>query len=156
MNKLTIGIISALALTGSMPAKAQFKIVNPVPQNIQSTGFAQLPQSFNIKTSNNRDNSFAIATLKNGIKVEPNAKYTITLGIKGDKCVKAYAKHLPKKAEAYWLSIGDKGAVIVGNDEEGLFYGIQTFLGSIAKGKLETGTATDWPDVDFRGTVEGF
>ena len=85
MNKLTIGIISALALAGSMPAKAQFKIVNPVPQNIQNTGFAQLPQSFNIKTSNNRDNSFAIATLKNGIKVEPNAKYTITLGIKGDK-----------------------------------------------------------------------
>lgn len=156
MNKLKIGIISALALAGSIPAKAQFKIVNPVPQNIQSTGFAQLPQSFNIKTSNNRDNSFAIATLKNGIKVEPNAKYTITLGIKGDKCVKAYAKHLPKKAEAYWLSIGDKGAIIVGYDEEGLFYGIQTFLGSIAKGKLETGTVTDWPDVDFRGTVEGF
>ena len=156
MNKLTIGIISALALAGTMPAKAQFKLVNPVPQNIQSTGFAQLPQCVNIKTSNNRDNSFAVAALKNGIRVESNAKYTITLGIKGDKCVKAYAKHLPKKAEGYWLSINDKGAIIIGNDEEGLFYGVQTFLGSIAKGKLETGTVADWPDVDFRGTVEGF
>lgn len=67
MNKLTIGIISALALAGTMPAKAQFKLVNPVPQNIQSTGFAQLPQCVNIKTSNNRDNSFAVAALKNGI-----------------------------------------------------------------------------------------
>ena len=38
MNKLTIGIISALALAGTMPAKAQFKLVNPVPQKIQSTG----------------------------------------------------------------------------------------------------------------------
>ena len=156
MNKLTIGIISALALAGTMPAKAQFKLVNPVPQNIQSTGFAQLPQCVNIKTSNNRDNSFAVAALKNGIRVESNAKYTITLGIKGDKCVKAYAKHLPKKAEGYWLSINDKGAIIIGNDEEGLFYGVQTFLGSIAKGRLETGTVADWPDVDFRGTVEGF
>ena len=119
MNKLTIGIISALALAGTMPAKAQFKLVNPVPQNIQSTGFAQLPQYVNIKTSNNRDNSFAVAALKNGIRVESNAKYTITLGIKGDKCVKAYAKHLPKKAEGYWLSINDKGAIIIGNDEEG-------------------------------------
>ena len=64
MNKLTIGIISALALAGTMPAKAQFKLVNPVPQNIQSTGFAQLPQYVNIKTSNNRDNSFAVAALK--------------------------------------------------------------------------------------------
>lgn len=64
MNKLTIGIISALALAGTMPAKAQFKLVNPVPQNIQSTGFAQLPQSVNLKTSNNRGNSFAVAALK--------------------------------------------------------------------------------------------
>ena len=156
MNKLTIGIISALALTGTMPAKAQFKLVNPVPQNIQSTGFAQLPQSVNIKTSNNRGNSFAVAALKNSLTANPKAKFTITLGIKGDKCVKAYAKHLPRKAEGYWLSINDKGAVIIGNDEEGLFYGVQTLLGSIAKGKLETGTVTDWPDVDFRGTVEGF
>ena len=76
MNKLTIGIISALALAGTMPAKAQFKLVNPVPQSIQSTGFAQLPQSVSIKTSNNRGNSFAVATLKNGIKVESNAKFT--------------------------------------------------------------------------------
>ena len=156
MNKLTIGIISALALAGTMPAKAQFKLVNPVPQKIQSTGFAQLPQSVNLKTSNNRGNSIAVAALKNSLTANPKAKFTITLGIKGDKCVKAYAKHLPQKAEGYWLNISDKGAVIIGNDEEGLFYGVQTLLGSIAKGKLEKGTVTDWPDVDFRGTVEGF
>ena len=156
MNKLSIGIISALALAGSLPANAQFNIVNPLPQKIQSTGFTTMPQSVSIKTSNQRDKSIAVAALKSGFKVEQNAKYAITLGIKGDKCVKAYAKNLPKKAEGYWLSVGDKGAVIIGNDEEGLFYGVQTLLGSIAKGKLETGSISDWPDVDFRGTVEGF
>ena len=71
MNKLTIGIISALALAGTMPAKAQFKLVNPVPQKIQSTGFAQLPQSVNLKTSNNRGNSIAVAALKNSLTPTP-------------------------------------------------------------------------------------
>ncbi len=156
MNKLSIGIISALALAATMPAKAQFKLVNPVPQNVESTGFAALPQSVSIKTSNQRESSFAVAALRGGVKVEPNAKYTITLGVRGDKSVKTYAKYLPKKAEGYWMSVGDKGTVIVGNDEVGLFYGVQTLLGSIAEGKLETGTVTDWPDVDLRGTVEGF
>jgi len=156
MNKLTIGIISALALAGSLPANAQFNIVNPLPQKIQATGFATVPQSVRIKTTSQRQQSIAVAALKSALKVEQGAKFTVTLGVKGDKSVKAYTKHLPDKAEAYWLSVGDKGAVVVGNDEEGLFYGVQTLIGSMAQGKLEKGTVSDWPDVDFRGTVEGF
>ena len=156
MNKLTIGIISALALAGSLPANAQFNIVNPLPQKIQATGFTTVPQSVRIKTTSQCQQSIAVAALKSALKVEQGAKFTVTLGVKGDKSVKAYTKHLPNKAEAYWLSVGDKGAVVVGNDEEGLFYGVQTLLGSMAQGKLEKGTVSDWPDVDFRGTVEGF
>ena len=63
---------------------------------------------------------------------------------------------MPAKAQGYWLQITPQGAMIVGADEAGLFYGVQTLMASMAEGKLEVCTVSDWPDVAFRGTVEGF
>ncbi len=160
-NHLFAGLLLAALSTGQ--ATAQFSLVNPVPQKIQLTQATDVlfdaPTAWSIKTDASRAASFAVASLKaqaSEIAVNAKAKFTITLGVKGDKAVSKYASKVPSKAEGYWMSVTQKGIVIVGNDEEGLFYGIETLLGSMNNGKLQEGTVQDWPDVPFRGTVEGF
>ena len=46
--------------------------------------------------------------------------------------------------------------VVAGSDERGLFYGIQTLIRHIENGTYDEVALADWPDVPFRGTVEGF
>ncbi len=58
-------------------------------------------------------------------------------------------------AQAYRISIGQDRIIIEGNDEVGLFYGIQSFLQllkpvSDRRFKLPAGTITDWPDLELR------
>lgn len=62
---------------------------------------------------------------------------------------------------AYAITINKKGISIVGYDEKGAFYGIQT-LRQIAEspisvgGKLPYVEINDYPDLAYRGVVEGF
>lgn len=70
---------------------------------------------------------------------------------------------VPEKSGAYKLVISSQGKVSIGaHDERGAFYAIQTLrqLGTKAGEKgsvtLPVGVITDWPDIEFRGTVEGF
>ena len=141
---------------------AQFSMVNPVPHSVQTVdgeALHEVPQSWALRMDASRASSFAVRALRSGApQVKENAKapFTVTLGVKGDKGVKKYASNVPAHAEAYWLEVTKKGIVVVGADEEGLFYGVQTLLGSMQEGKLQYGSVKDWPDVPFRGTVEGF
>lgn len=61
---------------------------------------------------------------------------------------------------AYRLTIDGKGVTIVGHDERGAFYGIQTLRQLVENasepGKLPYLTISDWPDLPNRGVVEGF
>ena len=152
-----------LATVSAAPASAQISLVNPVPQQVEQkdnqNNLFDVPQTWNIRTDATRATSFAVTALKNGtngVKNDTKAAFTVTLGVKGDKVVKKYASKVPPKAEGYWMEITPKGVTIVGADEEGLFYGVQTLLGTMQKGKLEAAQVKDWPDVPFRGTVEGF
>ena len=82
---------------------------------------------------------------------------SITQGIVGDKAVKRYAKQVPAQAEGYYLSIDDKGrAVLVGRDARGLYYAQQSLARITSQGCVQTCTVRDWPDVRWRGVVEGF
>ena len=67
-----------------------------------------------------------------------------------------YEKLVPSHAEGYYLSVEPKGAVVVGRDERGLYYGVQTLREMMAKGQNGNCTAQDWPDVAYRGAIEGF
>lgn len=159
MKHQILGAGLLLAALGAGTASAQISLVNPVPQQVTANGnkLVNLPESWKIKTDASRQNSLAVKALEGAsVKQNEKARFVVTLGVKGDKAVKKYAKHIPAKAEGYYLSVNDKGAVIAGYDEKGLYYGIQTLLGSMAEGKLELCTVKDWPDVSFRGTVEGF
>lgn len=69
---------------------------------------------------------------------------------------------VPEKSGAYKLVISPQGKVGIGaHDERGAFYAMQTLrqLGTKAGGEgviLPVGEIIDWPDIEFRGTVEGF
>ena len=159
MKKRFICASLLLAAWGAAKAPAQISLVNPIPQqvNLQNGNLLDAPKTWVVKADAARLNGFAVKALQqSGIATESKAAFTLTLGVKGDKAVKKYAARIPAHAQGYLLEITPKGAVIAGADEAGLFYGVQTLLGSIAKGKMECATITDWPDVAFRGTVEGF
>ena len=159
MKKRFICASLLLAAWGAAKAPAQISLVNPIPQqvNLQNGNLLDAPKTWVVKADAARLNGFAVKALQqSGITTDSKAAFTLTLGVKGDKAVKKYAARIPAHAQGYLLEITPKGAVIAGADEAGLFYGVQTLLGSIAKGKMEYCTITDWPDVAFRGTVEGF
>ena len=159
MKKRFICASLLLAAWGAAKAPAQISLVNPIPQqvNLQNGNLLDAPKTWVVKADAARLNGFAVKALQqSGITTDSKAAFTLTLGVKGDKAVKKYAGRIPAHAQGYLLEITPKGAVIAGADEAGLFYGVQTLLGSIAKGKMECATITDWPDVAFRGTVEGF
>ena len=120
---LTSLMMAALA---AMPATAQISLVNPVPQKVVSTGkfLNTLPKTWKIVTneqSNNEVYETALVMLEKA-KVSPlyKSKYTLTLGVKGDKCISKVAKLIPNHAEGYYLNISEKGIVIAGADKAGL------------------------------------
>lgn len=70
---------------------------------------------------------------------------------------------VPEKSGAYKLVISPQGKVGIGaHDERGAFYAMQTLRqlgkknGNGEAVALPVGEITDWPDIEFRGTVEGF
>ena len=61
---------------------------------------------------------------------------------------------------AYKLSVGKRGIAITGYDERGAFYGLQTLRQIVASPAARTGLPyveiADYPDLRYRGVVEGF
>lgn len=82
--------------------------------------------------------------------------FKIILGEKGDKAVKKYAKKVPSHKEGYYIEVNDNHIVIAGADARGAFYGVQTLAQMVRQGDLSLCTIEDYPDIDFRGVVEGF
>lgn len=158
MNKkiLTLGLM----LCAGLGAQAQVSLVNPVPQEVTVAGensLIEAPAEWKINADKKRLSGYVYdALLSASPEVSAKAKFKVTFGVRGDSKVSKYKKLIPAKAEGYFLKVTDKEVVIAGNDEKGLFYGVQTLLGMMKNGKLEACTVTDWPDVPFRGTVEGF
>ena len=156
MNKkiLTLGLM----LFAGLGASAQVSLVNPVPQEVSTNNVIfDAPAQWSISADKKNLSGYiydALATASP--EVAQKASFKVTIGIRGDKQVSKYKKLIPAKSEGYYLKVTDKEIVIAGNDKNGLFYGVQTLLGMMREGKLEACTITDWPDVPFRGTVEGF
>ena len=156
MNKkiLTLGLM----LFAGLGASAQVSLVNPVPQEVSTNNVIfDAPAQWSISADKKNLSGYiydALATASP--EVAQKASFKVTIGIRGDKQVSKYKKLIPAKSEGYYLKVTDKEIIIAGNDKNGLFYGVQTLLGMMREGKLEACTITDWPDVPFRGTVEGF
>ena len=157
MNKkiLTLGLM----LMAGLGATAQVSLVNPVPQEVTTAGTAlfEAPAKWKINADKKRLTGYVYDALMTASpEAVAKADFKVTIGVRGDSKVSRYKKYIPKKTEGYFMKVTEKEIVIAGNDEKGLYYGVQTLLGMMKEGKLESCTITDWPDVPFRGTVEGF
>ncbi|MBO5921892.1 MAG: beta-N-acetylglucosaminidase domain-containing protein [Bacteroidaceae bacterium] len=156
MNKkiLTLGLM----LFAGLGASAQVSLVNPVPQEVSTNNVIfDAPAQWSISADKKNLSGYVYDALATASpEVAQKASFKVTIGVRGDKQVSKYKKLIPAKSEGYYLKVTDKEIVIAGNDKNGLFYGVQTLLGMMREGKLEACTITDWPDVPFRGTVEGF
>ena len=97
----------------------------------------------------------AVAQIQKYLSTE-NGAVTLTIGERGDAAVAEYESLIPAKSEGYYLKVSKDGVVIAGNDAEGTFYGVQTYLQLAADAEVKEVTITDWPEVADRGLVEGY
>ncbi len=159
MNKriLTLGILLIAALC---TVQAGWWDQNPRRKKIlwaPSEVSYDIPAKWTIVGNDKYVSGYIGETLKEAKpEIAPKQKYKVTLGVKGDKEVKKYKKYIPAQAEGYYIKISQDGIVIAGSDERGLYYGVQTLLQEIEGGTYSEVAFADWPDVPFRGTVEGF
>ena len=145
---------SSSAPAASRAKKTAKMPVYPIPQKMtRSGGSVTVPA---LKLSGARDEP-TVNALKSMFSIAPNGLPVQMSIIKGSK--KA-AGNVPQKAGAYSLSVTQQGIRMTGYDDEGLFYAAQTLL-QLAE-KTPSGVTVpvvevlDWPDVPFRGTIEGF
>lgn len=129
-------------------------IINPTPQKmvVNSKSMIDIASGINLKDKQGKfaqDLGF-IVPAKKGVKlsIDFGAKTATKQGVKA-------------VSGAYALSIGDKGISITGYDERGAFYGIQTLRQLVESpaakdGKLPCLEINDYPDLKYRGVVEGF
>lgn len=85
--------------------------------------------------------------------MERPAKFKISSRVQRGK---KDAALVPQRAEGYYLKVTSKGAAVIGYDEAGRRYGLETLRRLMSRGQIETCEVRDWPDVSFRGVVEGF
>ena len=130
-------------------------IINPTPQSIAIDDGKTLDLTAGVKIID-RQNRFTndvqfLNANKKGIKL------TIDFGSKAAKKASVEAV-----AGAYTLNISPDGISIVGYDESGAFYGLQTLRQLIYSPASQGGkqlqclTVNDYPTLPIRGVVEGF
>ena len=144
---------NVLRIPGEKKNHAEW-VINPTPHKIifDKSGKLDISTGLALKDKQrkfSRDLDFITSNAK-------GAKLTVDFG------AKVSAKEGVKAVSgAYALSIGKKGISIIGYDERGAFYGIQTLRqlleSPMAKEKqLPYGEINDYPDLADRGVVEGF
>lgn len=147
--------VSASSSPAAVRAKKAAKApVYPIPQKMtRGSGSVAVPA---LKLSGAKDEP-TVNALKSMFSIAPNGLPVQMSIIKGSR---KPAGNIPKKAGAYSLSVTPQGIRMTGYDDEGLFYAAQTLL-QLAE-KTSSGVTVpvvevlDWPDVPFRGTIEGF
>ena len=157
MNKKLI--LASLFCLGTAVSQAQVSNINPVPQQVENLAefLIDIPAEWTVVTDKTVTSSYALDALNTAAPaVAPKAAFKVTLGWGNQKAIKKYKKLVPTKAEGYYLKVTDKEIVIAAADERGAFYGVQSLLAMMKYGKLQTCVITDFPDVAFRGVVEGF
>ena len=150
--------LASLCLMTGMAIHAQQADVQPTPQKVTpATQTINLTGTYQLNGLNEA-NPFAADALKTLLGTSESSKggLKIYIGERSDKSVKKYKKFIPAQAEGYFLRISPKEIVLAGYDERGTFYAVQTLRQLMKNGQLPVTDITDWPDISFRGVVEGF
>lgn len=156
-NQTLIAIFYTLACSFTT-LHAQVTNVNPVPQKVTTQGeMFTAPSAWSINTGQSLNGSYVLKAIQDANpRSDGKAHFKLTIGTKADKCIRNVKGRIPQRAEGYYLNISKNKAVIAGTDERGVYYGVQTLLAIMREGKLEACEITDYPDVPYRGVVEGF
>lgn len=153
--KTTRLILAQLALLASSSLVAQSVALSPSPQSAKwSDNSFQRPTSLSIIGKEAADPD-ALSTLLSSF-AEDKGGMRLTIGERGDKAVEAVAQLIPTQPEGYYLKITPDEVVIAGNDPNGTYYGVQTFLTLASGERLQGVEIVDWPATPNRGVVEGF
>ncbi len=146
MKRMLCAVAAAMCawLVGADTLPASMRVW-PTPQEVTLSGdtFAR-PKAIALSPAQGFD-ADAAAALGEIAPVKADAPFTLSW--KTDAS-------LPK--EGYALTLGKDGAALSAADGAGFFYGVQTLRQLLASETYRGVTIKDWPDVAFRGTVEGF
>lgn len=150
-----LNLTAALLLGGALQAQNPLPVIHPQPQMVMpSVNPLKVPHGFILSGMKNPDPD-AIRLLRETLSItdEPDA-LPLEITIEGQAPE-------PKRSGAYRLIINHTGVYIVAPDSRGLFYAAQTLRQLVQTDKqgnqtLPICTIIDYPDVAFRGTVEGF
>ena len=148
----TFGLLTIAVL------RAQGFHLQPTPQEyVSQSDSVNIPAQYRLLASDSLYGETALSLLRRLMPGEAlKASFRIFVGVKGDKAVREYRNRIPQKPEGYFLKIAKDRMVIAGADERGVYYGVQTLAQLLALGKLPLVEITDYPDVPYRGVVEGF
>lgn len=151
-------LAGAVGLLTLQHISAQSFQIQPTPQQyVPQQDSLEIPLQVSLILEKSHESLPAVFLIKNLWKeqIQENG-FPVYLGIQGDKTVRKYKKNIPNKAEGYYLSIEKDKIVVAGADEQGLFYGVQTLAQLLTLSKLPLAQVTDYPDLPYRGVVEGF
>ena len=178
--KKSITLIAACLMAGGMAfsqdadfdldsQRSESQDVLPVPgQKVDHEGIVinPTPQEMNIDNANHLDITAGLSVKDKKGKFDKDLDF-INRNSKGVKLTvdfggkNATRNGVASKSGSYVLRINEDGIQIIGRDERGAFYGIQTLKQILsspisADGKLPYMSINDYPDLDYRGVVEGF
>lgn len=143
-------ILSALSLYANGPK------VHPIPQTVKQGGQTVQIKEIRIIGGEQADPE-ALKKLGELFTVTTDKKaFPVYIGEKGDKAVKKYNSRIPVKDGGYYLNVTGDQMIIAGNEGRGTFYALQTLSQLLDGNTIPSIEITDYPDVSFRGTVEGF
>ncbi|MEG2164424.1 MAG: beta-N-acetylglucosaminidase domain-containing protein [Bacteroidales bacterium] len=145
-RKIRVTVLCLLLVGGVF---AQDIYVNPIPQKLEITkdGRITVKDGFRIKDVKGKFTD-VLSKIKHNNK---GVRLTIDFGAKV-----AQKYNLPQSSGAYMIKSSDKEIIITGYDERGAFYGLQTLMQLEKEGQIPYVKITDFPDMPYRGVVEGF
>ncbi|MBO7186615.1 MAG: beta-N-acetylglucosaminidase domain-containing protein [Alistipes sp.] len=130
-------------------------VINPTPQSITTYATESLDITHGVALKGKaKEFSAELSFLKQNKK---GKTLTISYAHKGF----AADSGVENKSGAYTLAIDNKGIAIEAYDSLGAFYAIQTLRQVVespisTEGRLPSLRICDWPDLQYRGVVEGF
>jgi hyaluronoglucosaminidase len=157
MTRLAIALAALLLSAAAHSAAVE---IHPVPRAIE-TGSRAVPfdRSASVVPAAPDGDAPSLALLRQTISRAPAgaARLVLRVGSRGQSGIDAHLAGVPAVSGAYRLKVAPDGIVIAGHDARGIYYGCRTFAALAAtSGGLAESIVTDWPEVPFRGVVEGF
>ena len=159
MNYLKKILIVCVQMALTLPAwggntEAKDPIINPVPHEVEmSAEETALDVTAGVRLI---DRSGKFENYVDFLPAGDKKAVRLTVEFGQKKAAKAGVSEI---SGAYRLTIDGKGISILGYDERGAFYGLQTLRQIVAQagsGLLPCVRVNDWPDLPSRGVVEGF